>query len=236
MFYFRFLIEARLGSAALILTFLVQCTSRVENPTLPEPLAVPVQTQAPAAPKNAFVVGDQLELFVKEDSTLNGSYLVREGGYIVIPRAGRILVQGMTREEAEPKVREFLKKTQLKEASVIVERTSGAQGVNAGALGGASPQSANRILVYLTGSVPRSGAHQIVAPTARAMGVYEALLITGGLGKFAQLDKVEVFRTDSSGKRKKAVIDLRPIIKGEQDDPPIAEGDIINVPEKVFGF
>ncbi len=70
----------------------------------------------------------------------------------------------------------------------------------------------------------------------KSVGVYEALLISGGLGKFATPGKVEVFRSDSSGKRKKAIIDLRPIMKGEADDPAIAEGDIINVPEKVFGF
>jgi len=50
------------------------------------------------------------------------------------------------------------------------------------------------------------------------------------------VDKVEVFRHDDSGKRRRAVIDLRPIMKGEAEDPPIADGDIIHVPAKVFGF
>lgn len=212
---------------------LTQC-STPPNDVLPAP--TPQATTAPVkVPVGVFQNGDQLELFVKEDATLNGSYLVREGGYIVIPRAGRLSVAGLTREQAEPKVREFLQKTQLKEANVIVERTPAASAAAGSASASGGVQALQRILVYITGSVPRAGVHYIPV-TTKNVGVYEALLISGGLGKFAQQDKVEVFRTDASGKRKKAVIDLRPIIRGERDDPPIAEGDIINVPEKVFGF
>lgn len=224
---------ARYALAAATLALLTQCKT-ADQDALPAP-RIPATTQAqPAQNPHVFQVGDQLELFVKEDQTLNGSYLVREGGYIVIPRAGRIAVAGLTREAAEPRVREVLKTTQLKEASVIVERTAGiGQGGTSAAPAG---QAVTRVLVYLTGSVPKAGGHWIPVPTGKVVGVYEALLISGGVGKFAYTDRVEVFRADETGKRKRAVIDLRPIMKGQSEDPPISEGDIINVPAKVFGF
>ncbi|MCW0216821.1 MAG: polysaccharide biosynthesis/export family protein [Prosthecobacter sp.] len=223
----------KMAGASTLLLILVHCSSDSSDNILPPSEIKPVTQIDPA--RNVFQIGDQLELFVKEDQTLNGNYLIREGGYIVIPRAGRVNVLGLTREQAEPKVKEFLQKSQLKEASVIVERTAGSVS-NSGAVTDASGQVIPRVLVYITGSVPRTGGHSIPVPNGKSVGVYEALLISGGVGKFALVDKVEVFRFNAAGKRKKAVIDLRPIIKGEADDPPISEGDIINVPAKVFGF
>lgn len=216
----------------LLLGLLPQCATEPSE-DLP-PVAPRTPTAPAAAARPVFQIGDQLELFVKEDLTLNGSYLVREGGYIVIPRAGRINVAGLSREEAEPRVREFLQKTQLKEATVIVERTPGV--ASGSGVAGAGPSGVPRVMVFITGSVPRTGAHAIPSPAGKSVGVYEALLISGGLTKFATLDKIEIFRYDASGRRRKSVIDMRPIMKGEADDPPISEGDIINVPEKVFGF
>jgi protein involved in polysaccharide export with SLBB domain len=217
----------------LPLLYMTSCTSESSDGNFPQ-ATMPVSTSVQPVKQNVFQAGDVLELFVKEDSTLNGSYAVREGGYIVIPRAGRLDVAGFTREETEPRLKEFLQKSQLTQATVIVERMPG-KTAPTGMLN-ASGQSIPRVLVYITGSVPRSGGHAIPVPVGKSVGVYEALLISGGVGKFAATDKIEIFRFDSQGKRKKAIVDLRPIMKGEADDPPISEGDIINIPERVFGF
>ncbi|MES2506359.1 MAG: polysaccharide biosynthesis/export family protein [Verrucomicrobiota bacterium] len=234
MTFTRFNSPSKLCGVLLLISLLPQCTTEPTEDLMPVAPRVAGAPPAPARP--VFLAGDQLELFVKEDLTLNGSYLVREGGYIVIPRAGRVNVAGLSREEAEPRVREFLLKTQLKEATVIVERTPSLANSTAAGAGGAAAASIPRVLIYITGSVPRTGGHAIPVPPGKTVGVYEALLISGGLGKFATLDKVEIFRFDANGRRKKSVIDMRPIMKGEAEDPGIAEGDIINVPEKVFGF
>lgn len=229
----RLRVHLRLALLA-IAPWISHCTSKPVD-ELP-PAVVPVSgPQAVEQPSNVFLPGDDLELFVKEDASLNGVYPVREGGYIVMPRAGRLQVAGMTREQVEPRVKDFLQKSQLTQATVIVERrsrvaTGGAGSINAGG------QAIPRILVYITGSVPRSGPHAIPVPLGKKVGVYEALLISGGLGKFAMTEKIEVFRSDSEGKRRRSVVDLKPIMKGQAEDPPISEGDIINVPEKVFGF
>lgn len=221
--------------ACLLQVLLTSCQS--SSDTSGEPLPAPALTvlgaPPPAAPALTFVPGDVLELFVKEDATLNGSYPVREGGYIVIPRAGRIQVAGLDRTQAESRVKEVLQRTQLTEATVLVERTA----KHAGLAQGTTPIAAMpKVMVFLTGAVPRSGAHHIPLPNGRSLGVYEALLITGGMNKFAREDRVEIFRTDNQGRRRRAVVDLRPVRIGQADDPPVGEGDVIHVPEKVFGF
>lgn len=201
--------------------------------SLPAPALTVLGAPPPAAPALTFEPDDVLELFVKEDATLNGSYPVREGGYIVIPRAGRIQVAGLDRTQAESRVKEVLQRTQLTEATVLVERTA----KHAGLAQGTTPIAAMpKVMVFLTGAVPRSGAHHIPLPNGRSLGVYEALLITGGMNKFAREDRVEIFRTDSQGRRRRAVVDLRPVRIGQADDPAVGEGDVIHVPEKVFGF
>lgn len=192
--------------------------------------------EIPAAPlivKDTFQAGDNLELFVKEDATLNNSYPVREGGYIVIPRAGRIFVAGLTRSEAESRVKDALQGTQLTKATVLVERMSKS------ALLSSTPGAASsvpKIMVYVTGAVKAPGTHFVPMVNGRSLGIYETLLITGGLGRLAQDQRVEVMRIDASGRRKRAIIDLRKVSQGLADDPPVGEGDIIHVPEKVFGF
>lgn len=228
--------QARIRCFSLLLLppLLAACkhSPEIDNTLPPPALLTPPTPQASVNPM-LFVVGDSLELFVKEDATLNGSYVVREGGYIVIPRAGRIQVAGLDRTQAEARVKEVLQKTQLTEATVLVERTA----LNGGLGQVATPIAAMpKVMVFLTGAVPRSGAHHIPLPKGRPVGLYEALLITGGMNKFAREDRVEIFRTDTQGRRRRAVVDVRPIRLGQADDPPVGEGDVIHVPEKVFGF
>ncbi|MDI1310843.1 polysaccharide biosynthesis/export family protein [Prosthecobacter sp.] len=183
--------------------------------------------------KDVFLAGDNLELFVKEDATLNNSYPVREGGYIVIPRAGRISVSGLSRAEAEARVKEALQGTQLTKATVLVERMSKSAQF-ASTPGAAS--TVPKIMVYITGAVKQPGTHFVPSSDGHSLGIYETLLITGGLGRLAQDQRVEVMRVNASGRRQRAIIDIRKVALGLADDPPVGEGDIIHVPEKVFGF
>lgn len=227
----------RLGRLSLLVLpqFLAACKSAGDADSALPPPALTLTPLPAVAPVNrvVFAAGDVLELFVKEDATLNGDYEVREGGYIVIPRAGRIQVAGLDRLQSETRVKEVLQSTQLTQATVLVERKA-SNGANAT---GATPiADMPKLMVFITGAVPRSGVHHIPVPSGRPLGTYEALLITGGMGKFAREDRVEIFRTDNQGRRRRAVVDLHPVRLGQADDPPLGEGDIIHVPEKVFGF
>ena len=69
--------------------------------------------------------GEKLKIFVVEDSSFNGVYMVRRGGYIIMPAVGRIPVTGKTVPEAEQAISAALEETQLARATVMVERFGG---------------------------------------------------------------------------------------------------------------
>lgn len=208
--------------SALMVAIGAGCASRNTSP-LPPP------TVAAANREPVFELGDKVELYVDEDPTFNETYVVREGGYILVPRIGRIRVQGLNRTAAEAHIRAVFEKAQLRHATITVERNSGGWS-NDGRAGG--PQMA----LWFTGSVAKPGVNHVPILPGHRLGVSEALLLTGGVGKFADITRVELLRADAGGRRQKAVIDLRAIRAGKADDVPCGEGDIINVPERVFGF
>lgn len=200
----------------------------------PQPLPAPAIAAAAKPAADVFLAGDSLELFVEEDPSFNGTYPVREGGYVLIPRIGRVHVMGMDRQGAEGQLTQALQRGQLAKARVLVERIKGVAAGGAGA--GSVLPGVPKIMVYFTGSVSKPGMHALPLINGKPMGTYEALLISGGLSKFGTLGKVEILRPSASGRRTRIVVDLRPIRDGSADDPPLGEGDIVNVSEKVFGF
>jgi protein involved in polysaccharide export with SLBB domain len=216
----------RLVLVTAVATTFSACSNENVPLSRPAPLSL---AKSQAGSKAVFQPGDKLELYVEEDASFNGNYIVRPGGYILIPKIGRLKVEGLDRDGAEQLLTQTLQKNQLTKAKVLVEHVSG----NYDRPG---PPGVPKIMVFITGQVSRSGAHYLPVSDGKSIGLYETLLISGGLSKFAQLGKVEVFRSDSSGRRTRTMIDLRPIRDGLAEDPPVADGDIINVSEKVFGF
>lgn len=209
------------------------CAGRGGLDNLPPPLRPELIEHEEARPNVAFLPGDTVELYVDEDATLNGVYGVRGGGYIVIPRVGRIPVAGLDRDQAEKQIQSYLQRGQLTNATVLVERNS-ARRSRETQIGG--PPGVPKVMLFITGSVPKSGVHYVPVPAGHQLGVYEALMLTGGMGRFAKNSHVELFRMDATGKRHQAKVDLRPIRDGKTEDVPVGEGDIVNVPERVFGF
>lgn len=181
-----------------------------------------------------FKSGDFVELLVEEDVSFSGVFEVREGGYVLIPKIGRVVVVGLNRDAAEKRIRESLQQQQLKQATVFVEHRPGPTQTNT-VLGTAS--SAPSITIFLTGAVARPGQHTLpLQPEGRTPGVFETLLIAGGLAKFGDDSKIRIMRLNESGMRNSVVVDVRKIRDGLSSDVPVGDGDIIQVPEKVFGF
>lgn len=178
---------------------------------------------------DSIMVGDELELFVKEDPVFNGTYRVRERGDIIIPDIGRIQLKGMNVQSAERRVEEYLERGQIKDATVILDRVR-----DSGP--GPAVAGAQRMLVYMTGMVQKPGQHMLTVPEGRPLGVYEAILISGGLGRFADEQKVYVTRMDKNRVRHRIPVNVRLIRQGSAPDPAVGQGDVIVVPEKVFGF
>ena len=88
-----------------------------------------VKTPKQAGPGGAddlVLPGENLEVFVVEDSSVNGRYPVRRGGYIILPAIGRIYVAGKDIKASEAEVKKALESTQLRHASVMIEKVEGA--------------------------------------------------------------------------------------------------------------
>jgi len=209
-------------------------------PSIPVP--EPAQTSARASvsrpsPGGSIRPGDSLELFVEEDDAFNGTYPVREHGDIIIPSVGRIQVAGLSIGSAGSRVKTELESRHLKKATVILDRVGRASVVEESATAAAvAPQAAPKLTIYIQGKVNRPGQHRIDLPPSGHLGVYEATLIAGGLSNFADPAKVHLLRNDHEGKKRKIPVNIANIEKGLEKDPAIGNGDIVVVPEKVFGF
>ena len=213
------------------------------TPTEPVPLDPPEiaqpkpskRTPVPSSNDN-IQVGDKLEIFVSEDPTFNGVYVVRENGDIILPRLGRIVVKNGSVPAAEKKIKSLLENSQIRSASVIVDRVARAPVEVEAAEEDSGPQALPKMLAYFTGHVKRPGQHWITLPRGQPVGIYEAILISGGLARFANDRKVEVLRKSDQGDTRKMILDLRAVREGEAPDPPLYEGDIVFVPEKRIGL
>lgn len=207
-------------------------------PAIPAPEPVPVAPRA-ASPRPAggnIRSGDTIELFVEEDDAFNGTYPVREQGDIIIPSVGRIQVAGLSLGSAGSRIQTELESRHLKKATVIVDRVGRAAVPQEAEAPRAPKAEAAKMMVFMNGKVNRPGQHKITLPPSGRVGVYEAILMAGGLSRFADPVRVHVLRNDSEGKKHKIPVNISNIEKGLDKDPPIGDGDIVVVPEKVFGF
>ena len=66
-------------------------------------------------------IGDAIDIFVLEDSSFNGLYVVRPSGDMILPKAGRIAVLGMSLAQVEASVKQVLEANQLTQATVIAD-------------------------------------------------------------------------------------------------------------------
>ncbi len=198
-------------------------------PALPPPAARPV-TGGVVRP------GDTLELFVEEDDAFNGTYPVREQGDIIIRSVGRIQVAGLSVASAGSRVQTELEARHLKKATVMLDRVGRAPQEVADATAATLPPAVPQINVFLNGRVNQPGQHRIPLPGSGQLGVYEAVLISGGFANFADTARVHLLRKADDGTRKKIPVNLAGVEKGLAADPPIGDGDIVVVPEKIFGF
>jgi len=214
--------------ALILLTFHASCSkehAKRGNATTPPSHSIGKKDTAPAL--RDIAIGDRIEVFVREDPSFNEIYPVRESGDIIIPKVGRIRVAGLSIFEAETKIKSALEPNQLQTATVIVDRLQNKTRTPSGAAG---------IIIYLTGKVKAPGQHTIPTTGSRSVGLYEALLIGGGTTKFADIQKIHALRSGTGGLKSKIRMNVKGINQGESADIPARSGDIIVVPERIFGF
>lgn len=169
------------------------------------------------AGKGVVLPGETLQLFVLEDEAFNGLYQVREGGYVVLPRVGRVSVAGKDMGGVERVLKESLEATQLRQATVMVER---ARGVYA---------ETTADVIYLAGEFQTPGPMKI--PEGFSPTMVTVILRSGGLTPVADLTRVKLLRLEH-GRALVEEVNVQAILDGTglQSDLALNAGDIVVVP------
>ena len=165
---------------------------------------------------NLILPGESLEVVVLEDDSFNGVYQVRRGGYVVMPRVGRIYVAGKDLAGAEKAIKEALQQTQIRDGTVMVERPEGSM-------------AANGPVIYLAGEFTHPGPWRI--PAGVAPTVVTTILRSGGVTPAADLTRVRLLRL-VGGQPLVEEVNVQSIMDGVglPSDLSLNAGDIIMVP------
>jgi protein involved in polysaccharide export with SLBB domain len=196
----------------------------ISYPTAPLPVSVSKTSAQPAS----IQPGDTLEILVLEDRSFNETTVVRESGDIILPKVGRVRVVGLSLSAAETVVQKRIQQDQIKEATVIVDRTK--------RLSQSGFAERPKLLIFLTGAINRGGQHLIALTDRDGVSAYEALLIGGGPSPYGDTRRAYILRKVGNGQRQRIPLDLRTISQGIGFDPMMQQGDVLHVPERRFGF
>ena len=213
-------------TALLLPTLLVCCQGTIGEPASSGPIA----SRPPGVAKRADIVkvGDVLDIYVMEDSTLNGQFAVRESGNIIMPRIGRVYLAGSSLASAQEIVRSKVESEQIKKATVILERvrTSDQAGF----------ADSSKMVVIISGAVNKPGQHRVPISSPDGVSAFEAVMIAGGPSTYADQHRAYVLRKTGDGARQRYPVDLIAVSKGEARDFQLQDGDMIVVPQRRFGL
>lgn len=161
--------------------------------------------------------GEILQLHVIEDQTFDNLYQVRPGGYVILPRVGRVNVAGKDLEGAEDEVRRALEKAQqLIDATVLIERPTA----------GYSDESS---VIFLAGAFTKQGPKRVATGVSQSL---IAVLLGEITDPLADFSNVRILRRED-GDSVVIAVDVQGIFDGERprtDDILIVPGDIIVLP------
>ena len=127
--------------------------------------------------------GDQLQITVLEDETLNRQLLVTPDGQISVPLAGTVRVAGQTVGAVEEIIADRLTSNFAVRPNVFVALT-------------AVDPSAGLFKVFVLGQVNTPGEIEVEAGTT----LLQALALAGGPSNFAAAKRIQLRRTDASGR------------------------------------
>jgi polysaccharide biosynthesis/export protein len=161
--------------------------------------------------------GDQLQITVLEDETLNRQLLVTPDGQISVPLAGSVRVSGQTVGAVEEIIADRLTSNFAVRPNVFVALT-------------AVDPSAGLFKVFVLGQVNTPGEIEIEAGTT----LLQALALAGGPSNFAAAKRIQLRRTDASGQERLYLFNYRAVERGGSIQSMIAlrDGDVIVVPER----
>ena len=177
----------------------------------------PKLSEAPAVTVYHIGVDDVVQVSVWHNPDLSTTVPVRPDGMISVPLIGDVPAGGRTPEEVAQSIKEKLA-TYVRDPQVAVILTELR-----------SHEYLARVRV--TGAVRQP----ISVPFRQGMTVLDAVLAAGGTNQFAAADDTELYRKEGEGTRAYAVRLDRILQKGDlSTNYPVAPGDVITVPERVF--
>ncbi len=179
------------------------------------PLAVSREESNIAAEGSALQEGDSVEVFVFEDSSFNGVYKIRQGGFIAIPQVGNFKISRLTPEQAEKALKAKLEENLLRRATVsVIPATAKVSGSG---------------VVYVVGEVADPGV--LVIPSGETLTLLTAIIRVGGLSGHADSANIQLARLRDGRREIASVMHYEAVLAGVEagTELPLQDGDIINV-------
>jgi len=180
---------------------------------------------APAALAQGYRVqpGDVLSISVLEDANLNRDLLVRPDGGISMPIAGNIRAAGNTVQSIERIITERLAPGFSITPSVSVALASLADPT-------ANDEEPETMDVYFIGEIGSPGLREVRLGATLLQAIADA----GGLTPFAADRRIQLRRTDRTGKETIFLFNYRAVENGAtiSNNLRVQQGDIIVVPER----
>ena len=151
---------------------------------------------------------DLLEIQVFGVDQLSRTVRVNSRGQVSLPLIGPVEVAGMTAQEAEAAITARLSANYLQnpQVSLFIKEFTTQR-------------------VTIEGAVNRPGIY----PLKGASTLLTSLAVAGGQAALSDMSEVMLFRADASGKRTGVTYDVERIRRGEVEDPPVVNDDLIVV-------
>lgn len=173
-----------------------------------------------AAAQYAIQSGDQLQIEVLEDTSLNRSALVLPDGTITFPLVGTIRAGGKTVSQVRSIITRQLASNFANEPNVFVTVARLAE------KGPLVPDEPDTMRVYIIGETANSGLIEVDPATT----LLQALAQAGGFSRFAAVKRVQLRRTQ--GGRTRVYTYNYKTGEGISGATVLSEGDVIVVPER----
>ena len=162
--------------------------------------------------KSSGVIGrlDNIEIRVFREDELTTQGQLSSDGSITMPLIGRVVVQGLSTDQAARLIERKLADGYLVKPEVTV-----------------SIAARVRRTVTVLGQAQRPGVFEI--PAHRNLTLVEAIGMAGGLTRIANSRKITI--KGAGGVR---TVNLKDIASGKGQDIPLKDGDVVNIPESLF--
>ncbi len=183
-----------------------------------------ITTEAMAQNGYRISSGDILSVEVVQDPNLNREVLVLPDGSINFPFAGTVQAGGLTTGQVQAQIAQGISPNFAVQPTVFVNVRQVGMPVGTGVV-------VRTLDVYFLGEVNGPGMQEVTPGTTLLQG----LSLGGGFTPFAATRRIQLRRTNPhTGETSFVTLDYRALSDGGilRNDPVLADGDVILVPER----